>query len=415
MPTRYFKCVAFVLTLMIATASAAEDLTMWVRDNTGTLAAHVVDHWNETHPAEHITLTRIPHEHLIANFTNAVAAGNPPDLLSLDLILMPDFMKAGSLKDITDQTASNPNIDKVAPAHIHLATYKKRLYGVPFTLDDSVLFYNKTLFRKAGLDPEKPPTSSDEIISAARKLRALGPDFYGFYFSGSSAGSNIFTVAPQMWAAPDTVVLPPGCDTEPLQGNSIKQVLQAYRTMWNEGLIPKDAKTDLGADHTMQIFRTGKIGMQAGPNYGIAVIKEKAPDLDFGVAFLPGPSRGEVSSFGGGDVLAIPAAAKHAAKALEFLNWVLGDEPQLEVYAKSGNLPARTDFAKNKYFSSDARLTKTAEALSIAQTPWTFHFSEMASASSSPWLEMLQTAIFDGDIDGAIAKAKKRMKEIQCN
>lgn len=161
MPTRYFKCVAFVLTLMIATASAAEDLTMWVRDNTGTLAAHVVDHWNETHPAEHITLTRIPHEHLIANFTNAVAAGNPPDLLSLDLILMPDFMKAGSLKDITDQTASNPNIDKVAPAHIHLATYKKRLYGVPFTLDDSVLFYNKTLFRKAGLDPEKPPTSSD--------------------------------------------------------------------------------------------------------------------------------------------------------------------------------------------------------------------------------------------------------------
>src|SRR6516225_7611862 len=74
-------------------------------------------------------------------------------------------------------------------------------------------------------------------------------------------------------------------------------------------------------------------------NYGVAVIKEKAPDLDFGVAFLPGPRRGEVSSFAGGDVLAIPAAAKHAAKAVEFLNWVLGDEPQLEVYAKSGNMP----------------------------------------------------------------------------
>jgi multiple sugar transport system substrate-binding protein len=39
----------------------------------------------------------------------------------------------------------------------------------------------------------------------------------------------------------------------------------------------------------------------------------------------------------------------------------------------------------------------------------------MASASSSPWLAMLQTAIFDGDIDGAIAKAKKQMKQIQCN
>lgn len=416
MPTHQLKCVSLLFIILVAsTVSAAEDLTLWVRENTSTLAARIVDHWNETHPADHITLTRIPHERMMSSFTDAVAAGNAPDLLSLDLILMPDYMKAGYLKDVTDQVAGNPNIKKLVPAHMHLATYKERFYGIPFTLDDSVLFYNKTLFRKAGFDPEKPPASSEEIVAVARKVRALGPEFYGFYFSGSSAGSNIFTVAPQMWAEHGTVVLPSGCEAEPLQGDSIEQVLQAYRTMWNEGLIPKDAKADLGEDHTMEVFRTGKIGMQAGPNYGVAVIKEKAPDLDFGVAFLPGPRRGEVSSFAGGDVLAIPAAAKHAAKAVEFLNWVLGDEPQLEVYAKSGNMPSRTDLAKNKYFAADARLSKTAEALSIAQTPWTFHFNEMASASSSPWLAMLQTAIFDGDIDGAIAKAKKQMKQIQCN
>src|SRR5215472_9388911 len=390
MPTHQLKCVSLLFIILVAsTVSAAEDLTLWVRENTSTLAARIVDHWNETHPADHITLTRIPHERMMSSFTDAVAAGNAPDLLSLDLILMPE--------------------------HMHLATYKERFYGIPFTLDDSVLFYNKTLFRKASLDPEKPPASSEEIVAVARKVRALGPEFYGFYFSGSSAGSNIFTLAPQMWAEHGTIVLPSGCEAEPLQGDSIKQVLQAYRTMWNEGLIPKDAKADLGEDHTMEVFRTGKIGMLAGPNYGVAVIKEKAPDLDFGVAFLPGPRRGEVSSFAGGDVLAIPAAAKHAAKAVEFLNLVLGDEPQLEVYAKSGNMPSRTDLAKNKYFAADAKLSKTAEALSIAQTPWTFHFNEMASASSSPWLAMLQTAIFDGDIDGAIAKAKKQMKQIQCN
>jgi multiple sugar transport system substrate-binding protein len=39
----------------------------------------------------------------------------------------------------------------------------------------------------------------------------------------------------------------------------------------------------------------------------------------------------------------------------------------------------------------------------------------MSNADSSPWIEMVRAAIFDGDIDGAIAKAKKRMKEIQCN
>jgi multiple sugar transport system substrate-binding protein len=50
----------------------------------------------------------------------------------------------------------------------------------------------------------------------------------------------------------------------------------------------------------------------------------------------------------------------------------------------------------------------------VAQTPWTFHFNDMSNDNSSPWIEMLQTAIFDGDIDGAITKAKKRMKQIQC-
>ncbi len=375
----------------------------------------MIDHWNETHPSDHITLTLIPHKRIMPTFASALAAGKAPDLLSLDLILTPDFMKAGYLKDITDPMAGNANIKKVVQAHIDLATYKKRLYGVPFTPDDSVLLYNKALFKKAGLDLEKPPMTTGEIVSAARKIRALGPDFYGWYFSGSCPGCNIFTIAPQMWAARGTVVLPPGCDAEPLQGESIKQVLQDYRIMWKEGLIPKYAKADPGDDHTMAVFRSGKIGMQAAPNYAVPLLKEKAPNLDFGVAFLPGPSQGDVSSFAGGDVLTIPAAAKHAAKALEVLNWVLTDEPQLEVYAKTGNLPSRTDLAKNKYFAADPRLTKTAEALAIAQTPWTFHFNDMSNDSSSPWIELVRTAIFEGDIDGAIAKAKKRMKEIQCN
>jgi multiple sugar transport system substrate-binding protein len=38
----------------------------------------------------------------------------------------------------------------------------------------------------------------------------------------------------------------------------------------------------------------------------------------------------------------------------------------------------------------------------------------MSNDNSSPWIEMVRTAIFEGDIDGAIAKAKKRMREIQC-
>ena len=126
-----------------------------------------------------------------------------------------------------------------------------------------------------------------------------------------------------MWAAHGTVVLPAGCEAEPLAGASIKQVLEAYRTMWKEDLIPQSTKTDPG-DHVLDVFRSGKIGMQAGANYIVPRLKETASNLDFGVAFLPGPGQGEVSSFAGGDVLTIPAGGKHAAKALEFLSWIPG-------------------------------------------------------------------------------------------
>ena len=76
-----------------------------------------------------------------------------------------------------------------------------RLYGVPLYADVSALFYNKDLFRKAGLDPEKPPTSLAEIREYADKITALGGDVKGYFLPGSCAGCNIFTVGPLMWAS----------------------------------------------------------------------------------------------------------------------------------------------------------------------------------------------------------------------
>ena len=44
--------------------------------------------------------------------------------------------------------------------------------------------------------------------------------------------------------------------------------------------------------------------------------------------------------------------------------------------------------------------------------PWVFHFADMVNSDSSPWINMLQQAIFDGDVDGAIEDARARMLEI---
>ena len=122
----------------------------------------MIDLWNATHE-DKIELTVIPDNQVVTKLATSVQAGDVPDLMSFDLIYMPDFMKAGFLIDLTDQLKDDPNQAKVAKAFKDLATYEASIYGTGFLPDVSILLWNKDLFKQAGLDPEKPPTTIDEI------------------------------------------------------------------------------------------------------------------------------------------------------------------------------------------------------------------------------------------------------------
>ncbi len=136
------------------------------------------------------------------------------------------------------------------------------------------------------------------------------------------------------------------------------------------------------------------------------------PNLNFGVTFLPGMTEGQVSSFVGGDVVAIPVGSKHVPLAKQFIAWELTDEAQLEGLAKNNILPSRPALADNKYFAADPRIVTTAKALGVGYVPWVFHFSDMVNSDSSPWINMIERAIFDGDVDGAIKEGREKMKAI---
>ena len=94
------------------------------------------------------------------------------------------------------------------------------------------------------------------------------------------------------------------------------------------------------------------------------------------------------------------------------MTWVLTDDAQLKGLAAKNTLVARTDLVENDYYKSEPRYYTTAKAVGIGQTPWVFHFNDMVNSASSPWLEMLQTAVFEGKIDEAIETARAKMKAI---
>ncbi len=83
-----------------------------------------------------------------------------------------------------------------------------------------------------------------------------------------------------------------------------------------------------------------------------------------------------------------------------------------EQFAKTSQLPVRTDLAKNKYFDADPRLELNANAMGLGRTPYSLKYNELFNDANGPWLAMLQTAIFDGKVDEAIATAQDAFTQI---
>ena len=258
----------------------AEDLQMWERSggNAGMVDA-LVAAWNTKNPDRKINLTYIPHTEMVPKIAQAIASGEVPDLMGMDLIYGPQFEAAGQLVDITDKVKDWPELKTAVQGHMAVSTYDGRLYGVPLYADVSALFYNKDLFRKAGLDPDKPPTSLAEIREYADKITALGGDVKGYFLPGSCAGCNIFTVAPLMWASGATVE-PEAANGEPLNGEGVKEVLQWARDMIKAGNVHEDARAETGETFHLR-FGSGKIGMMGTGNFNITLAKEQNPEHGF--------------------------------------------------------------------------------------------------------------------------------------
>lgn len=394
---------------LIPQTVAAVDLSMWVRESAADPGQLMVDLWNATHE-DQIQLTAIPDNQVVTKLATSVRAGNPPDLVSFDLIYMPDFMRAGFLVDVTDQLMADPNYETHIQAYKDIATYEDRIYGVGFTPDVSVLAWNKDLFRQAGLDPDQGPRTIYEIQEMAEQIGALGDDVYGFYFAGSCPGCNIFVTSPLMVAG-GAKILPRSGDDEALQGEAIPEVMRVYQEMWDAGLVPESAEVDTGANF-VSAFTAGNVGIAGTGGFLISLMERQFPDFDYGLTLLPGLEEGQVSGFVGGDVVAIPEGSPNEEIARAFLTWVLTEEAQLEGLAKNSILTTRTDLADNKYFADQPKVQVTADALAAGYVPWVFHFADMVNSDSSPWITMLQQGIFDGDIEGAIEDARETMLDI---
>jgi multiple sugar transport system substrate-binding protein len=393
---------------------AQEPLEMWERSGgNAPMVDELVRAWNEAEPDRPIELTYIEHAEMVPRLAQAIASGEVPDLMGLDLIYGPQFTSAGQLEDITDYFAGDPTLETASPGHLEVATWEDRLYGVPLYADVSVLFWNKGLFEAAGLDPEVPPTNLQEIHDMAAAITDPEAGVYGYYLPGNCAGCNIFTFGPLLWASGVTIE-PRECGDEPLVGENLPVVLEWARQMHQEGLIDPAAQAETGATFA-EVFGSGNVGIMGTGNFNVVLAKQQNPDIDLGVTLLPGLETGQVASFAGGDIVTVPKGSQRIEDAVDFMKFILSDEVQVESYAKLGNMTTRSDMADNEYANVDEDVAATAQAIPVSQTPFTLKFFELINSPQGPWLQMLQRVYYTEDpIDQVIADAKQQMNDIIC-
>lgn len=392
---------------LMSGASAAETIDMWVRTGVGDSFKKVVEAYNAGHENK-VAATEVPFSELVQKYATAIAGGQAPDALSMDLIYTPAFAAAGQLEDLTDWAKKLPYFNSLSPSHVKLGAYQDRIYGLPLSVETSVFAWNKGLYKKAGLDPEKAPVSWREIEANAEKIRKIGDDTYGFYFSGGACGGcMIFTFTPLVWGSGADILSADG-KTATLDTPQMRKAVEAYRSMVKKDLVSPGAATDNGTNFLS--FTNGKIGQQSIGAFAIGTLVTEYPDIDFGVTLIPGIEGGS-SSFAGGDNFVVTKGTKKLDTVKEFIEYIYSMDGQ-KVMAKYGSLPTRRDIADKVLEGLDPRMQVGLKAIGIAKTPYTLQFNDLINSANGPWATFTNAAIFGDDVDGAFANAQSEMQSI---
>jgi multiple sugar transport system substrate-binding protein len=143
----------------------------WTGTDRPTVEA-LAEEFNRSRTDIEVKMEIMPWDSFWQKLMPALLAGNGPDFVGMDMGRIPEFAQANRLLPLDDYLARSTVLrrDIIPEAVIQNSTYQGGLYGIPMAFHTVVLYYNKQMFRDAGLDPEKPPATMEELQNAWAKL-----------------------------------------------------------------------------------------------------------------------------------------------------------------------------------------------------------------------------------------------------
>jgi multiple sugar transport system substrate-binding protein len=342
-------CLMVSLTLSTAFAAGKPvTLQFWLRDTRPSNVEamnKIVANFEKANPGIKIKVVLTPWDSVEQKTATAIAAGTLPDLSQLNQTGAADYGAKGVLLNLDKRYKTWVDKNKVAKISLSQAMYNGHYYAVPWFAGSNVMFYNKDLFKKAGIIDQagnpKPPVTWDEFLEDAQKLTLDTNndgkiDQWGFVVRGNV--SLTIPVREFMLAAGD------GDWVDTAHGNKVvvdspKNIkgMQFYLDLYRKHKVtPPDVPSiDYVAEE--QYFLSGKVAMMFNGPWNLGNMY--ASKINWGVALEPKSERHAAHI--GGCPVGIFKTTKYPNQAWKFATYLLSDEAQQIWAIKYGcGLPA---------------------------------------------------------------------------
>jgi sn-glycerol 3-phosphate transport system substrate-binding protein len=290
--------------------------------------------------------------------------------------------------------------------------------SVPFNSSNAILYYNKSLFKKAGLDPEKPPRTFNEVIEASQKIKTAGAADYGITWP-------LHTWFVEGWMANQGALLANHENGRSSRATDIltdskgmKTIMSWWKKLYDEKLYVYSGKPE-DWDGANNLFISGQAAMLITSTSDVTIMQNAAFENNFVLGTGPLPAPDGVEPQGvviGGASLWMPkghsAIENDATKT--FLLWFTNTENEVRWHKGTGYFPVRKSavnvleqehwFEKNPAYKAAFDQLLATKPVRATQGALLGIFPEFRSI-----VEDAVQAIFAGtSIDKALADADKR-------
>ncbi|MBI3924575.1 MAG: sugar ABC transporter substrate-binding protein [Armatimonadetes bacterium] len=300
----------------------------------------LIAEFESLHPEVELEWVDLPLDAARQKLMASIAGGVAPDLVNLNTELALVLAQNGALVAVSDKVPAEVQAGYF-PGLWKAAELEGKVYAVPWYVTTRVLMYNKAIFRQAGLDPERPPETFEELAQMARtirrKTRAV-PYMPAIKIVNDWALYGVPIV--------DTSARPMKATFAGADGVAR---LEYYEDLYESDVIPKETLTE-SYRGALDRYNAGALAiLEAGPQF-LLKIQADAPQVyaDTGVAPFPRTPTDAVPAATMNFV--VPRASKHQELAIELGLFITSPKNQLEFDKIVPILPSTIETAGDEFF-----------------------------------------------------------------